>query len=258
MAQDEKNRMTLPNLKNVFFNKTAAITMSSMLAVCAALAYRSYKIVDAAHFGVHIKMGKMISDNLPPGIHFKYPLFDNIYPLRNNTIILETPEGRVNTSTNYIGSGRNTHEQNMMNAEMRLHYQIDRNRGVIALHADTMMDDNGKNLLMELMDQSFNAVVGERHSTEHLADTNGLLRAFSDNLEWRIGQNNVPVRIDAIELLVLRIGDGNNPYRVPIQMRIRRNDADGKQGWTIEKMAGPAAIPVQGAKGMIAPSPGGS
>lgn len=205
--------------------------------------YDSFKTINSAHFGVHTRMGKVLNDTISPGVEWKVPLIDNVYQFQNNTIILQTT----------AGEGRNTKEQNMLSAAMRLHYKINPNEGVLALHIGTMSDDNGKELLENLMDQSFNAVVGERQSSEHMADPKALLLGFAENLDWRLHQNNVPISIEAAEMLEATIGDGANPYRTPLQLRIDRLK-DGKPGWSVKKMAGPAALPVESAGQVIEPS----
>jgi regulator of protease activity HflC (stomatin/prohibitin superfamily) len=191
--------------------------------------------VGSGYFGVHTRMGKIINDTVPPGVKWTVPLIDDVDLFQNNTIILETS----------VGTGRNTKDQNMLASEERLHYTIDPDEGVLALHINSMSADNGKQLLEGLMDQSFDAVVGERPASDHMSDPEGVLLAFAENLEWRLKQNNVPIKVDAIELLTLTVGDGGTPYRTPVQLRIRRVDSQGKAGWTIEQMSGPAARPVQ-------------
>ncbi len=203
----------------------------------------SCNTISSGHFGVHTRFGKILNDTISPGVVWKMPLVDDVYALQNNTIILETT----------AGSGRNTKDQNMLSSEMRLHYTIAPHEGVLALHIDAMSKNNGKDLLTGLMDQSFNAVTGERPASDHMADPKTLLSGFADNLQWREKQNNVPMKVEAIELLTLTVGDGSNPYRMPVQLRIRRIDKDGHAGWTVEKMAGPAALPVRSAGQLINP-----
>ena len=204
----------------------------------------SYKPIDSGHFGVHTRMGKVLNDTLGPGVETKVPFIDHVYEFQNNTIILTTT----------AGEGRNTKDQNMLSAEMRLHYTIDPREGVLALHIATMSDDNGKELLESLMDQSFNAVVGERPASDHMADPETLLASFGENLQWREKQNNVPISVDAIELLTIEVGNGTDPYRMPVQMRLRRVDNNGKAGWTVEQMAGPAALPVESGGKIVKPN----
>lgn len=189
-------------------------------------------------------MGKVLNDTIAPGVLWTWPFIEDVDQFQNNTIILETT----------AGTGRNTKDQNMLSAENRFHYTIDPTQGSIALHLSTMSDDNGKTLLEGLMDQSFDAVVGARPASNHMADPEALLSGFADNLEWRLKQNNVPISIDAIELLTLTVGDGTTPYRMPVQLRIRRTKKDGKAGWAIEDMAGPAAIPIESAGHIIKPN----
>jgi len=204
----------------------------------------TFKTIDSGHFGVHTRFGKVLNDTIAPGLVWKIPFVDNVYEFQNNTIILETN----------VGTGRNTKEQNMLAANMRFHYKINPKKGVLALHIGTMSDDNGKELLEKLLDQSFDAVVGERQSSEHMANPEELLFAFAENIEWRLTQNNVPLSVEAGEFLDATIGDGTNPYRTPLQLSIRRIKENGKAGWTIERMAGPAAIPVESAGKVIKPN----
>ncbi len=217
-------------------------TVVTAFLASSILGYRSFEIVEAGNFGVRIKNGKLVSDNLEAGIYSKSPIFDTIYELRNNTIILETT----------AGTGRNTHEQNMLTADLRIHYKIKPEIGSIALQIDNMVTDQGKALLEEVADNSLDSVVGERHSMDHLANPQGLLQGLADNFEWRFRQNNVPAEIDSIELLTIHIGDGGNPYRIPVQLRIRRLE-EGKAGWAVESMAGPAAVSVQQAGSIASP-----
>ena len=216
--------------------KHTGMVIGAFMGVAALIGFvKGNKVIDSGHFGVKTHWGKVVNDSVPPDWHWKIPFAEHIYEFQNNTIIMDA----------HVGSGKNTKEQNMLSAETRFHYRIDPKKGVIALHIETMGADNGKKLLKDLMDQSFNAVVAERPSTDHLNNVKALLEAFASNLEWRLAQNNVPASIEAVELLEINIGDGTNPYRLPIQMRIKRIDKQGNAGWEVENMAGPAAFPVE-------------
>lgn len=232
------------SLEEMWDNRKGLVIAGGLAVGAGAVAaLDTFKAIDSGHFGVHTRLGRVINDTIAPKVVWKYPFVDKVHQFQNNTIILETT----------AGTGRNTKEQNMLSAKMRLHYRIDPSQGVLALHIKKMSDDNGGELLEGLMDQSFDAVVGERHSSEHMADPQALLIAFAQNFDWRQRQNNVPTSVEAIELLEATIGDGSNPYRTPLQLRIRRTDSKGNSGWIVEQMAGPAALPVQSAGQVIKP-----
>lgn len=213
-------------------------------ATVFTLGISSFKTISSSHFGVHTRFGKILNDTIGPGVEPKIPFVDKVYELQNNTIILETT----------AGTGRNTKDQNMLSSEMRLHYTINPKAGVLGLHLKKLGNDNGKEFLENLMDQSYDAVVGERNASDHMADPKALLASFAENLEWREKQNNFPIDVDAIELLTSTVGDGATPYRTPVQLRIRRINKDGTQGWAIEQMAGPAALPVESGGHLVKPS----
>lgn len=243
---NDRPRAKVSFTQRVQDNPATAVTSGVVALALILSGFNSYKIIDAGHFGVNVRMGQIVDDRMEPGFEWKIPWFEQIHELQNNTIILEDSS---------VGTGDNTYEQNALRAEMRLHYQIDTTQGVLALHINTMKNNNGARLLRELMDQSMNAVVGERHSSQVIADKESMLRAFADNLEWRLNQNNVPIRIDSVELLVLRIGTGEQPYRTPVQLKLRRVDEDGQRSWAVESMAGPSVLPVPNADERIQPQP---
>lgn len=199
----------------------------------------SYKIVPAQSYGVDIKFGQLESDHLKPGIYPKVPFFEKIYTLNNNTIIMET-DG--------VGAGNNSSDQNAVTADFRIHYKVNPKVGSIALNIEKITDNHGQGLIKDLEGQALNAAVGSRPATDTLADPVGFLKAFKENLEWRIGQNNVPAEIDSIELLTMYVGASSsssssttpNGLRKVMQLRIKANDE-------VEQMSGPAAVSVSAA-----------
>lgn len=197
--------------------------ISAFALVGANVGCHSYQIIPAQSYGVDIKAGQLITDHMSPGFHGKWPMFEKIYVFNNNTIIMEDTAGKEN----------NTSDQNAFTADLRLHYRVDPKVGLLALQVHNMANDNGQNLIAGLMDQSVNAVVGARPAIDTLADPQGFLKAFMDNFQWRLAQNNVPVRLDTVEYLNANVGS----LRKPIQMRIKANGV-------VEQMAGPAAVGV--------------
>lgn len=223
-------------------SKTTKAVLAGLALTTVFTAANSFKIVPAQSYGVRIKMGQLVDDQLKPNFYFKLPVFDSISVFPNNTIIMHCPKA---------GDGRNTQDQNVFTANLRFHYAHDPKVGLVALHAKTMQKNNGEDFLQELVKQSVNATVGARRSTDTLADPENFLKAMAENMQWRIAQNNLPMKFMAFELLSMQIGDGATPYTVPVQYRIiPHNDKE----WKIEKMAGPAAVPVQQAGQTVEPS----
>jgi regulator of protease activity HflC (stomatin/prohibitin superfamily) len=211
-------------------NNWKKLAASAAFGIAALwLGARSYEIVPAQRYAVHVKLGQVKSDQVAPGIYRKLPFYDHYYVFNNNTIILE----------NTVCSGNNTADQNSVKAEIRLHYRINPKVGLLALLLDKMSDDNGAALLGDLMTQACNAVVGSRPARDTLADPQGFLQAFMGNLQWRVSQNNIPAQVDVAELLAF-----NADLREPVQMRLKTNGA-------VEDMAGPAAISVTHAGGSL-------
>lgn len=180
---------------------------------------------------------------MEPGFNWKLPLgLEQIHVFPNNTIIIEATGGQ----------DRNTQDQNMLSADLRFHFKHDPKFGLVALHAKTMQNDDGEDILKKLISQSVDAVVGDRHSRETTSDPSAFLKSFGEDLQWRITQNNLPIRFEAVELLSIQIGDGMNPYRTPIQLRLR---PDEETDWVVEQMSGPGAVAVPSAGGLIEPRP---
>ena len=192
--------------------------------MATVLGMRSYKIVPAQSYAVRTTFGQLVSDHLPPGFYGKFPFKDTFDIFSNNTIIVESSVG----SKNIV----NTSDRNKITANIRTHYRVDPRVGSIALKLPTMRDDNGKKVFEELENQSFDAVVGSRPASETLDDPQGFLKAYLENLRWRIAQNNMPIRVDVVELLEFQAD-----VHKPIQFRIK---SDGH----VEAMAGPAAVSV--------------
>lgn len=197
------------------------------------VAYKSYDSVPPQNFGVRITWGQLSKDILQPGYYWKSPILDSIYSFSNNTIIME----------HTAGSGNNTKDQNPFTATMRLHYRIDPTVGILGMHYKALDIDGGVATLKDYMTQSVNAIVGSRVSRDHLANYDQFLQAFLDNLNWRIAQNNFPIRVDTVELLSAKID-----LRTPVQLRLKPNGE-------VEDMAGPAAIAVPGTRLRTTPNP---
>lgn len=197
----------------------------------------SYKIVPAQSYGVRVDMGLLESDHLEPGFYWKKPFFESIDVFNNNTVILPIDSAC---------SGNNTSDQNALTAAFRIHYRVDPRVGMLVLNLPNMRGDNGQSFVSDFVTDSCNAVVGSRPATDTLADPEGFLRAFKGNLSWRLAQNNVPVRLDAIELLTVNVGgsgssnSASSGLRRVFQMRILPNG-------TVEQMSGPAAVPASSA-----------
>lgn len=188
-------------------------------------AWNSFQIVPAQNYGVHVHLGQVLDTHLEPGIHTKYPFIDTIYVLKENTIIMEKK----------VGSGLNSQDQNALSAEMRLHYKNDPKSGIIAFHVADMANDDGSRLLGSLMDQSFNAAAGSGRAVDSLNDPHKFLADFTENLQWRLNQNNVAIELDAFELLEFNVGN----LRMPVQLRFKHDTATGQ--WKAESIGG---VPV--------------
>lgn len=225
----------------------ALATPGKLIAVCAAFAVVGLiitavandgniipEIVPAQNYGVRIRTGQLVSDELPPALYWKRPFFDDIYHFSNNTVILEAT----------AGSGANTHDQNALTSDFRIHFRVDPKIGLIALHAKDLSVDNGKAKMTEFMTQSVNAVVGSRDAKDTLGDSSTYLRAFERDLNIRLRQNNVPVKVDTIELLAMKVGI----LRIPVQQRLRVDGIVEDMANPSPPMAGPAAVPVPHAR----------
>lgn len=185
---------------------------------------RSYDSVPQQSFGVRVTRGQVQPKLLEPAYYGKLPVLDKIYSFSNNVIILETT----------AGNPRNTKDQNDFSVDLRLHYQIKPDAGVLSFHLEELSDNNGKALLTTQLSNSVDSVVGQLTSQEALAAPADILKHIVPQFEWRLKQNNVAVEIDTIELLSIKMGNG---LRLPVQMRI-------KPGQNVEVMTGPSAIPV--------------
>jgi regulator of protease activity HflC (stomatin/prohibitin superfamily) len=218
------------------------IFSAAFVAIAGVVGACSYQIVPAQNFGVRVRFGQVVDQQMKPDIYPKLPIMDTIHILKENTIILEET----------MGEGANTQDQNHLKALMRVHYQNDPKSGVIAYHVEDMASDDGKELLAGLMDQSFNAAAGYGKAVDSLNDPRKFLFTLADNLQWRLKQNNVAIELDAFELLEMRVGDGTNPLRMPIQMRLKRDGAD--QQWKIEDITGPTGTPARSGGAPSAPA----
>lgn len=212
--------------------RNLAIGAAFLTVAGGITAYRSFKIVSPNEFGVRVTAGEVQKDIINPGMHKKYPAFDKIHTFNNNTVILEGT----------VGDGKNTKDQNAFSADVRLHYNIDPNAGILAFHLGEMADDNGKDLITAQMSKAMNAAVGQRTTPESLVSPADVLEAFVDQLEWRLKQNNIAVKIDTVEYLTAHVGAGSSNgsdygLRLPVQLK-------KKPGQPVESMAGPS-VPVQ-------------
>ena len=209
-------------------SKMSIFLISLVVLAIAGLvtASKSFTIVQPKHFGVKVDLGEISPDVLSPGLHWQRPFVSQISSYNNNTIILEEN----------VGEGRNTKDQNSYSAAMRLHYNIEPNAGILAFHLADMQEEDGKALLTGQMSKSLNAVVGQRTTAEMLISPEATLKAFLDQLEWRLKQNNIAIKIDTVEMLTQYVGS-QDALRLPMQLRI-------KPGQDVESMAGPS-VPVQ-------------
>ncbi len=195
--------------------------------VGAGTTYSSFQVISPGEVGVQIRAGKMIENDLQPGIHFTWPIYDRIYTFSKNTIISEVSGGAAGQNLN---SKPNTKDRNHLTADFRFHYIVDNKSLNMALHAESIGADNGKSLNEKLANDSVNAVVGSQLAVETLQNPEQFLQSFVKNFMWRLEQNQVPIVPDTIELRQLQAGG----LVTPVQMRI--NVATGE----IVKMSLPA------------------
>lgn len=179
------------------------------------LGWKSFNIVQPNEFAVRTTMGAITSSDLPSGPSFKVPFVQSIYTYSRNVIINEFTAGAS-------GNGdANTQDRNKLEANMRLHYRIDPTVGDMNFHyynlSSLIGQGDGSDYLKTLINDSANAVFGQRSARETLADDDAFIKAFADNLEWRLRQNKVPITIDTVELLNIKATD----YRVPVQKMFR-------------------------------------
>jgi regulator of protease activity HflC (stomatin/prohibitin superfamily) len=200
------------------------VTLGVLLVIGLITFLDSFTIVRPKHFGVGVELGAVNPNILDPGWHWRNPWISDILSYNNNTIIMEST----------VGLGNNTKDQNAYTADMRVHYNISPNVGILAFHLKDMQDEDGHDLLVSQMDKAMNAVVGQRPTVATLVAPEDVLKAFLDQLEWRLSQNNIAIKIDTVEMLTQYVGGA---LRLPVQLKI-------KPGNEVESMAGPS-VPVQ-------------
>lgn len=200
-----------------------AIVAAMLCVIGLIAALNSYTIVKPKHFGVKVELGEVTPVVLNPGLHWRHPFISEIPEYNNNTIILEDK----------IGDDNNTKDQNPYEISVRVHYNISPDAGILAFHLAEMGTDDGEELLKSQMNKALNAVVGQRTTVETLVSPETVLKAFLDQLEWRLKQNNIAIKIDTVEMLTQHVGG----LRLPVQLKI-------KPGQEVESMAGPS-VPVQ-------------
>ena len=208
------------------------VSLGVVLFAAFIVVESSYTIVRPKHFGVKVELGEVSPQTLDPGLHWRHPFISEISSYNNNTVILEST----------VGSGNNTQDQNAYQIVARIHYNISPIVGILAFHLKEMKSNDGEDLLVAQMDKALNAVVGQRSTVATLISPEVILKSFLDQLEWRLTQNNIAIKIDTVEMLTQHVGG----LRLPVQLKI-------KPGSEVESMAGPS-VPVQHLMIMVAPS----
>lgn len=245
-------------IANYFKNhpgQTAAASATAAFVVIGGLltGWKSFDSVPNGYYGIRENLGQIDPVKLGPGWYSKKPWRESIWSFNNNVVRREVTvgsgsgvsSGSSTTNTSSVLADLITRDRNPFSVDMRIHYKISPDAGLLGLHLSDMSNSDGISLLKQLADNSTRYLAGQQNALDLLNDPENFLKSFVSDFDMRLRQNNVPVEIEMIELIALNVGG----MRKITAMRWK---SDG----TIESSpAGSAAVPVPLAPSARPPAP---
>lgn len=135
-----------------------------------------------------------------PSISVQVPFiqFTHVYNAAVQSINLKTGGAR------FLPGYASTKDNNAFMSDMVLNYKLKQDETNIGIWRWSMrpwfMGRDGYWLLTGKMNESANAVLGDKNMAEILSDPKAYVQAYTDDLKSRLEQNNIPVEIISVEL----------------------------------------------------------
>jgi hypothetical protein len=185
-----KERITKRNLKKLglFLLATSAITDGGLL----------YNYAPANKFTLGSTFGKVADETTPSGLNFHFAPVYYVHDYRKEVQTIDFCVGGIR----FMPFGKSTADQNHLNADVKLNYRVTEDEEKLGYHAwemDGYLLPDGYWLLTDMMNQSANAIMGQRQLAETTSDPERFTEEFYEDLAFRLEQNNVPVDLESIE-----------------------------------------------------------
>lgn len=178
---------------------------SKKLAKCFGLAagvgllgWLSFQKVEPDEIGLRTTFGA-VNGLKEPGWYFQIPLvqWTHAYKTRQQTIQFNAG------GFPFLPGFDSTEDQNPVKADIVLNYKIKPESEKLGFFRWGMHEwftgRNGYWRLIGKMNESANAVLGDRTMAESYGNTTQLAQDFTNDLAFRINQNNMPITIESIE-----------------------------------------------------------
>lgn len=189
--QNLKERVSKKNVKNVglFLLAAAAIIDGGIL----------YNYAPANKFTLKSTFGKVDDKTQSSGFYAHLPFVQYVHDYRKEVQTIDFSVGGIR----FLPFGESTADKNHLDADVKLNYRVIEDAKKLGFHAwemDGYLLQDGYWLLTDMMNQSGNAVMGDRSLAETVSDPKRFTKEFFEDLAFRLEQNNVPVEIESVEL----------------------------------------------------------
>jgi len=186
-----KERITKKNVKKLgLFLLTAATIIDGGLL---------YNYAAANKFTLKSSFGKVADKTTSSGLHFHIPFVQYVHDYRKEVQTIDFSVGGIR----FLPFGESTADKNHLGADVKLSYRVTEDTKKLGYHPwemDGFVMQDGYWLLTDMMNQSGNAVMGDRPLAETISDPKRFVEEFYEDLAFRLEQNNVPVKIESLEL----------------------------------------------------------
>lgn len=194
------NEPSFHNLKdrvsNIGVKKLGLFLLTAATAVDGGLLYN---YAGAEKFTLKSTMGAVAEKTTPSGLYMHLPLVQYVHDYHKGTQTIDVTSGGMR----FFPSGESTKDKNYLGAEGRLLYRVTEDAEKLGYHPwamDGYVLPDGYWLLTDMMNQSANAVLGNRSLAGTQSNPELYAEEFYEDLDFRLKQNNVPVEVESYEL----------------------------------------------------------
>ena len=161
--------------------------------------YAAQNYVGPEQFALRETFGMVTSGVLPSGLYLHVPYAQYTHSYQRNTQHIHFNAG----SCRFWRGCDSTADNNPLIADVVLNYQTTPDTEKLALHRwsmDGWVFPDGYWLLTGLMNDSANAVMGQKGIAETMANPQKFIDDFANDVSFRFAQNNIPVEIESLEV----------------------------------------------------------
>ena len=190
---------SLKNLKEKITKKNLVrLGLFSLAAASVLDGGIVYNYAPSNKFTLKSTLGKVADQTTPSGLYLHLPFVQYVHDYHKEVQTIEYSAGGMR----FLPLGASTNDQNHLSASMKLNYRVTEDTKQLGYHPwamDGYILQDGYWILTDMMNQSANAVMGDRPMVETMSDPERFTEEFYEDLEFRFKQNNMPVDIESIE-----------------------------------------------------------